>query len=75
MLFRSSDDERPWLGAAGAYQGKGQNAEALKFLQDAQKSVSRSVTLEAKIDELEQSLKKAAPPAPAKRRRRTTVKR
>ena len=74
-LSIKSDDERPWLGAAGAYQGKGQNAEALKFLQDAQKSVSRSVTLEAKIDELEQSLKKAAPPAPAKRRRRTTVKR
>ena len=74
-LSIKSDDERPWLGAAGAYQGKGQNAEALKFLQDAQKSVSRSVTLEAKIDELEQSLKKTAPLAPEKRRRRTTVKR
>ncbi len=80
-LAIKSDDERPWLGVAGAYQGKGNDAEALRLLQDAQKLISGSVTIEAKIDELERRLEqrreqkeKATTASPAKRRRETVGK-
>ena len=64
-----SDDERPWLGLAGAYQGKGKVAEALKVLQETQSRIPESVTIEAKIGELEEDRKKGRPAAPAKRRK------
>lgn len=70
-LALRSDDERPWLGLAGAYQGDGKAAEALKLLRDAEKNVAESVTFKAKIDELEQALEKASPP---KKRKRATPK-
>ena len=76
-LTIKSDDERPWLGVAGVYQGKGNDAEALSFLQDAQKLIPGSVTIEAKIDELKQELEQkeeAAALSPAKRRRKSVGK-
>ena len=76
-LSIKSDDERPWLGVAGVYQGKGNDAEALSFLQDAQKLIPGSVTIEAKIDELKQELEQkeeAAALSPAKRRRKSVGK-
>lgn len=66
-LALRSDDERPWLGLAGAYQGNGKAAEALKLLRDAEKDIAESVTVKAKIDELEQALEKASPPKKRKR--------
>ena len=62
------------MGVAGVYQGKGNDAEALSFLQDAQKLIPGSVTIEAKIDELKQELEQkeeAAALSPAKRRRKS----
>ncbi len=69
-----SDDERPWLGVAGAHQGGGKDAEALKILQDAQKHIPDSVTIKAKIDELEARQKKNPPASPAKRKKTPSSK-
>ena len=76
-LTIKSDDERPWLGVAGVHQGRGNDAEALRFLQDAQKLIPGSVTVEAKIDELKQALEqkeKTAAASSAKRRRKSVEK-
>ena len=70
-LSLKSDDERPWLGVAGVHQGRGNDAEALKFLQDAQKFIPDSVTIEAKINELEQGLEQKEKAAATKRRRKS----
>ena len=74
-LSIKSDDERPWLGLVGVHQGKGNDAEALKLLQDAQKLLPDSVTIGAKIDELNQKPKKKEKPASASaaRRRKKSV--
>ena len=76
-LSIKSDDERPWLGLVGVHQGKGNDAEALKLLQDAQKLLPDSVTIGAKIDELNQKPKKKEKPAsasPARRRKKSVEK-
>ena len=77
VLSIKSDDERPWLGLVGVHQGKGNDAEALKLLQDAQKLLPDSVTIGAKIDELNQKPKKKEKPAsasPARRRKKSVEK-
>ena len=58
------DDERPWLGLAGAHQGKGDLDAALKAVRDAQKKCPASVTLEAKLQELEAARAEAVQPRP-----------
>ena len=76
-LSIKSDDERPWLGLVGVHQGKGNDAEALKLLQDAQKLLPDSVTIGAKIDELNQKPRKKEKPAsasPARRRKKSVEK-
>ena len=47
-----SGDARPWLGLAGAWRGKGDNAKALKVLEDARKKCPGHPTIETLRGEL-----------------------